>query len=72
MHNVFHVGLLHLYLPGGTQKGPLDLIVAGKNQEYKIERIVTHKKTRIKILYQVIWRGYDVMENNMVGGSRFC
>ena len=40
VHNVFHMSLLCLYLPGGTQQGPPDPIVAGYNREYEIKRIV--------------------------------
>ena len=41
----------------------MDPIIAGENQEYEIKRIVTHKKITGRILYQVIQRGYDTMED---------
>ena len=44
-----------------------DLSVAGDNQEYEIERILSHKKTRNRMLYQVRWRGYDAMEDSWLG-----
>ena len=64
MHNIFYVSLLHPCLPGGTQKGPLDPIVAGDNQEYKIKRFVSHNKIKGRLMYQVRWRGYDAMEDS--------
>ena len=57
------MSLLNLYLCGGTYKGAPDPIFAGKSQEYKIERIVTHKKTRIRTVYLVRWRVYDAIED---------
>ena len=64
MHNVFYVSLLHLCLPCVTLWGPLDPIVAGENQEYEIERIVTHMKTRCRIIYQLKCKEYDATEDN--------
>ena len=43
VHYIIQVSFLHSYLPGGTQWGPPDPIVAGEDQEYEIERIETHK-----------------------------
>ena len=56
--------LLGPYLPGGTQSGPSDLILAGYNQEYEIKRIMSYKKIRARLVYQVRWRGYDVIEDS--------
>ena len=39
-------------------------IVAGDNQEYEIERIISHMKTICRIVYQVRYRGYDAMEDS--------
>ena len=58
------MSLLRPYLPGGTHYRPPDTIVTGENQEYEVERIVSHKKTSDRLVYQVRWRGYDAMEDN--------
>ena len=63
MHNAFYISLLHLFLPGGTQLGPPDLTVAGENQEYEIDKIVSHKKTRGMTVYQIRWWAYDAMKD---------
>ena len=48
----------------------MDPIVAGDNQEYEIKRIVSHKKTRGRLIYQVRWRGYDAMGDSWLAGWR--
>ena len=63
MQNVFCVNLLHPYLPVGTQYEPHDPLIADENQEYEIKKIVTHKMTRCKILYQVRYWGSDAIED---------
>ena len=47
-----------------TQLWPSDPIVADYNQDYEIKMIVDHKKTRGRLVYQVICRGYDATENS--------
>ena len=43
---------------------PPDPIVAGGNQEYEIKRILSTKKTKGRLVYQVRWRGYNSMEDS--------
>ena len=69
LHSVFHVVVLHLYSPGGTQQGAPDPIVVGDNQEYEIERIVSQKKKRGRIVFQVRCIGYYAMEDSWLRGK---
>ena len=54
---------IHTYLVGPS-KGAPNPIVACEKQVYGIKRIITHKKNRGRIVYQVIWRGYDATEES--------
>ena len=49
VHTFFHMSLSHPYLPDVTHKGPPNPITAGEYQEYNIERIVMHKKTKTRL-----------------------
>ena len=69
MHSIFYVSLLHLHLPSKTQQGLFDPIVASENQQYEIKRIMTHKKPRVKTVYQVRFRGYDAPEDSWLRGK---
>ena len=64
MHNIFHVSLLHPYLPGGTLYGPPNPIVANDNQENEIERIVPYKKTVDRTIYYIRWIGSDTTDDS--------
>ena len=64
MHNIFLVSLLYPHLYGGNQKSTTNAIALGDNQEYEIDRIMSHKKTRGRTMYQVRWRGYNTMKNS--------
>ena len=64
VHNILHVSFFDPNLPGGTQQGPPDSIVARDNQEYEIDRIVSHKKKRGKTVYQVRWSGYNATKDD--------
>ena len=64
MHNVFHLSFFVFLLMWWDPIGALDPIVAGDIQEYKLKRIVSHKKAKGRLVYQVRWRGYNAMENS--------
>ena len=48
----------------GPSRSPLKLFFSDKDQEYEIKRLVTHNKTRFRILCQVRWWGYDAIEES--------
>ena len=66
IHNVFHTCLLSPYKeteehrPNHTDP-PLDLI--NRENEYKVEAILAHRKRGRQMQYLVKWRGYDPSNN---------
>ena len=47
----------------------MDPIISDDKQEYEIERIVYHKKTRNRTVYQVKYKGYNAMEDSWLKGK---
>jgi len=70
VHSVFHVSMLKPAIPNTFQQHskppPVPVIIDGE-PEYKISRIVDSKIDRqraCKLLYKVIWLGYEDTDNN--------
>ena len=43
LHPVFHVSLLHRYEPSGVGLKPPPPIVVNKEEEYKVEALISHR-----------------------------
>jgi hypothetical protein len=70
IHNTFHISLLELY-NNGTRPPPDLLRIINEsndiegNQEWEIEEILSSRKVKGKVLYQVRWRGYPLKKDHM-------
>ena len=65
-HNVFHSSMLKKYHPDSTQvrhvNPPEPVILEGQEEEYEVERIISHRLRRGKPEYLVKWRGYPLSD----------
>jgi len=70
IHPVFHVSMLELATPNTFQQRskPLPaLVIIDKEPEYEISKIVDSKidcRRACKLLYKVIWLGYEDTDND--------
>ena len=70
IHSVFHVSMLELATPNTFQqysKPPPASVIINGEPEYEISKIVDSKIDRrrtCKLLYKVIWLGYEDTNNN--------
>jgi hypothetical protein len=70
IHNTFHVSLLEPY--NNSTRPPPDLLkiidesdnIEG-NEEWEIEDILSSRKVKGKVLYQVRWMGYLLKKDHM-------
>jgi hypothetical protein len=63
IHPVFHISLLELVLPGVLPAPVTEIEPVNPNTEYKIEKILDHKRIRNHIKYLVKWTDYLYSEN---------
>jgi hypothetical protein len=69
IHNTFHVSLLEPY-NNGTRPPPDLLKIIDEsvdiegNEEWEIEEILSSRKVKGKVLYQVKWKGYPLKEDH--------
>jgi hypothetical protein len=65
IHNVFHASLLEVYhsssIPGRSIPPPPPVALA-TGEEYEVEKILDSRKTRRKLHYLVLWKGYPISE----------
>ena len=62
MHSVLYVNFFVSILTWWDPVGPTHPIIARDSQEYKIMKIMSHKKTISRLVYQVKWKGYATAE----------
>ena len=64
-HDVFHVSMLKPYNPDSTDwrevRDPAPIEIGGE-EEYEVERIISHRVKRGKDEYLVMWRGFPLSE----------
>jgi hypothetical protein len=69
IHNTFHVSLLEPY-NNGTRPPPDLLKIIDEsaniegNEEWEIEEILSSRKVKGKVLYQVRWKGYPLKKDH--------
>jgi hypothetical protein len=69
IYNTFHVSLLEPY-NNGTRPPPDLLRIIDKagdiegNEEWEIEEILSSRKVKAKILYQVKWKGFPLKKDH--------
>jgi hypothetical protein len=69
IHNTFHVSLLELYNNGNRPPPNLLKIIdesadIGGNEEWEIEEILSSRKVKGKVLYQVKWKGFPLKKDH--------
>ena len=67
MHDVFHATLLSPYKETETHglnyTKPAPTLI-NKEEEWEVEEIIAHKRTKRGILYKVKWKGYPTSKNS--------
>jgi hypothetical protein len=69
IHNTFHISLLEPY-NNGTRPLPDLLKIINKasdiegNEEWEIEEIISSRKVKGNVLYQVKWKGYPLKKDH--------
>lgn len=67
VHPTFNVSLLKIYKGKLQRPGPVE--VEGQ-EEFEIEKIIAHRRSRGRIQYLVRWKGYDESEDMWLVESR--